>query len=170
MQQMGYQYCAEDLGVFGINRTGPDLVDRLTSMPIWADCFCDFNEFAVKKAGYEPIDIFFRGLAYRMMWKLNWDIKRDSLKLGIRDPYAFQLLKIFNEVADYMVEREILAEEKGVVYNYNQGRILWAFDDFDADAVGGKHVQDISNGREMVINKNKFKAVKNCVYKILPVS
>jgi hypothetical protein len=169
MQQMGYQYCGEDMGVFGINRTGPYLADRITSLPIWADCYCDFNEFAVKKAGYEPIDIFFKGLAYRMMWKLNWNLKRKRLELGIKDPFAFQLIKAYNEVTDFMVDREILQEEKGVVYTHNQCKILWAFSDFDAEAVDVSHVKEILNGKDVIINNNAFSASKNRIYKILPV-
>jgi hypothetical protein len=169
MQKMGYQYCGEDMGVFGINRTGPDLVDRITSLPIWADCYCDFKEFAVNKAGYEPINIFFKGLAYRMMWKLNWNIKRDRLELGIKDPLAFRLIKAFNEVTDFMVDREILQGEKGVIYTHIQCKILWAFSDFDEEAVDVSNVKDILSGKDVSINNNAFRANKNCIYKILPV-
>jgi hypothetical protein len=167
MQQMGYEYCAEDMGVFGINRTGPDLVNRISSLPIWADCYCDFNEYAVKRAGYEPLDIFFKGLAYRMMWKLNWNLKRDRLELGIKDPRAFQMIKVYNEVTDFMISRKILEHENGVVYTHNQCKILWAFNDFDAEAISVSQIKDILTGKEVPINNDKFSAKKNSIYKII---
>jgi len=169
MQQMGYQYCAEDLGVFGIKRTGPDLPSRIKSLSIWADCYCDFNENVVKNAGYEPMDVFFKGLAYRMMWKIYWDIRRDRLVLGTENPLALQLIKAFNEVTDFMVNREIMPGEKGVVYSHNKHKILWAFTDFDTDAVGARNVRDVLSGKNLSIKDNGFRANKNTIYEIVQV-
>lgn len=164
MQKMGYQYCAEDMGVFGINRTGPDLLDRISSFPIWAECYCDFNEEALEKAGFEPMDIFFKGLAYRMMWKLFWNLKKDKLELGIKDSEAFKLIKIFNEVTAFMYNREILPEEKGVVYNHADQQILWAFDEFEFNLPTKLKIENLVNGDKF--SNDLLKTKKNSVYRI----
>ena len=165
MQKMGYQYCAEDLGVFGINRTGPDLLNRISSFPIWADSFCEFDEVSLKKAGFEPLAIFFKGLAYRMMWKLYWNVNEDKLNLGIVNPDAFAFIKVYNLVADLMVNREILPDEKGVVYRHENTRILWAFESFEYPQDGAISVTNIRNNTSVNINKKGcFNASELVVY------
>ncbi|HEU4678149.1 MAG TPA: hypothetical protein VFS35_01430, partial [Terrimicrobiaceae bacterium] len=79
MQRIGYVYGNEDLGVFGVHRHGPPLAGRLESLFLWADCVTDFDAAAVRAAGADPDDVFFRGLAYRMMWTLHWDVVKDLL-------------------------------------------------------------------------------------------
>lgn len=164
MQKMGYQYCAEDMGVFGINRTGPGLLDRISSLPIWADSFCDFDEKQVRNAGYEPIDIFFKGLAYRMMWKLYWNIDKDRLELGTEDPRAYRLLKAFNEVEEVMIDRNILPDEKGVTYCSGSRSVLWAFSDFIHALPGMAEVKDLNSGEKQ--RKDRVAVFKNHVYLI----
>jgi hypothetical protein len=168
MQNMGYQYCAEDMGVFGIKRTGPDLLDRINNISIWDDCFCDFNEHSLIKAGYEPMDIFFKGMAYRMIWKLYWSFKNDKLELGIDNPAAYALIKVYNKVADFMFNREILPQEKGVVYTHGNISILWAFMNFEFFE---KSIQSVTNLlNESPVNlteKGSFNVSKLTVYKIV---
>ena len=166
MQKMGYQYCAEDMGVFGINRTGPDLVDRISSFPIWADCYCRFDEKAVKKAGYQPIDIYFKGLAYRMMWWIMWDMQHDKLLYGIDNPLAFNLIKVYNKVTDFMFNREILDNEKGVVYTKDKTSVLWAFEDFEFKMNEIKNVINLVDGKSVKYSKEAFSANKLGIYKI----
>ncbi|MBE3134785.1 MAG: hypothetical protein IMZ55_15050, partial [Acidobacteria bacterium] len=68
MQRLGYEYCNEDLGVFGVHRHGPGVEARLESLPLWTECLAGFDVPAIEKAGGDPDDVFFRGLAYRMVW------------------------------------------------------------------------------------------------------
>jgi hypothetical protein len=164
MQKMGYQYCAEDLGVFGINRTGPDVKDRITSIHLWQDAYCDFNEKQVKEAGYEPMDIFFKGLAYRMVWKLYWDIKSDQLRLGIEDQRAYQLLKIFAEVEPFLYHREILEDDKGVVYRNNGKQVLWCFQGMSFPLSKRERIKNFVTGR--IVKGTTVKGEKNHVYLI----
>lgn len=164
MQKMGYHYCAEDMGVFGINRTGPSLLDRIGSLPVWADSFCEFDEHSVKKAGFEPLDIYFKGMAYRMMWKLFWDTKTDKLVLGIDNPEAYKLIKVYNEVTDLMYNRTILPEEKGVVYTHASQQVLWAFNDFDFNLSSKMKIENLSTGERFTAKSLKTK--KNSVYRI----
>ena len=116
MQDMGYSYCGEDLGVFGVHRHGPEIENILPCMPLWPECIINFNEDAVLKAGLVPIEVFFKGLAYRTVWTLLWDFNQQQLHLGIKDPKAFGLLKIFNQVNEYMHAREISDKENYVKY------------------------------------------------------
>lgn len=165
MQKMGYQYCAEDMGVFGINRSGPDLLNRINSLPIWADSFCEFDEVSLKKSGFEPLPIFFKGLAYRMMWKLYWNVSEDKLDLGIENLDAFAFIKVYNLVADMMVNREILSGEKGVVYRYENTSVLWAFENFEYPQDGAISVTNILNNTSININgKSSFNASELVVY------
>jgi hypothetical protein len=166
MQKDGYQYCGEDMGVFGINRTGPALVERIPSLPMWADCYCDFNENDVRKAGYEPMDIFFKGLAYRMMWKIYWNIRQDKLYMGTENPLAFKLIKIFNQVNDFMFNREILPGEKGVLYTQGETSILWAFENFSFPLKVSGRISNMLDNKE-INAKESFKASKLNVYKIV---
>jgi hypothetical protein len=139
MQKMGYVYCNEDLGVFGIHRHGPNLLARLDSLFLWSDCICGFDPVVVKQAGLEPDDIFFRGLAYRMMWNVHWDIKRDVLSFhheGLRgeedapQPLHYELWRAYNRVENFMRDRTILDGESGVLYRSGDTQVLWAFSDF----------------------------------------
>lgn len=168
MQKDGYHYCGEDMGVFGINRTGPDMIDRISTLPLWADCYCDFNETAAKKAGFEPMGVFFKGLAYRMMWKIYWDIKKDKLELGTSNPLAYKLLKVFNLATEYMYNREILADEKGVIYSLGKTSVLWAFEDFDFLRKDIKSITNMLDGGLVDFpGINSFKASGLVVYKIV---
>ncbi|NEW81437.1 MAG: twin-arginine translocation signal domain-containing protein [Mariniphaga sp.] len=168
MQKDGYHYCGEDMGVFGINRTGPDMVDRISSLPLWTDCYCDFNEANAKKAGFEPMDIFFKGLSYRIMWKMYWDIKKDKLELGTSNPLAYKLLKVFNLATEYMYNREILADEKGVIYQLGKTSVLWAFEDFDFSQKNIKSIINMLDGSLVNFDeKDSFKASGLVVYKIV---
>ncbi len=164
MQKMGYQYCGEDMGVFGINRTGPDVVDRANSLFIWQDAYCDFNANTLRKAGYEPFDVFFKGLAYRTMWKVYWDIKKDTLNIGIDDVRAFELIKIFNEVSVDMYNREILEDEVGVVYTKGDKMLLWSFNTFKYPLPKSSKVKELFSGKRY--SAKIILAKKNEVYRI----
>jgi hypothetical protein len=164
MQNMGYHYCAEDLGVFGINRTGPDVTDRITSLHIWADSYCKFNEETIRTAGYEPMDIFFKGLAYRMMWMLFWDIKNQKLELGTENPAAYALIKIFNKVTRSMYNREILADENGVIYSRKEVQILWAFSNFEFPLPAKYLVENLVDSNKA--ETDKVMAKRNRVYRM----
>lgn len=139
MQHLGYHYCNEDLGVFGTHRHGPGVAARLDSLPIWTDCIASFDIPALQKVGADPDTVFFRGLAYRMMWSLFWDITRDTLSFNYGSvrgdydrptPWHVQLLKAYNVVTDRMHAREILPGETAVVYRHGETQVLWAFTDF----------------------------------------
>ncbi len=79
MQQYGYHYSGEDIGVFGLRRSGPGIERRLDSLFLWGDCYVTFDREAISKAGQEPDDIFFRGLAYRLMWNVYWNFTRQTI-------------------------------------------------------------------------------------------
>ncbi len=141
MQKLGYRYNAEDLGVFGVHRTGPRVADRLDNLFIWPECLAEFDVRGIEAAGGDPAAVFFQGLAYRMMWVLFWPPNKDELSFryhGNRDerdrPSAWHisLLKAFHEINDLMRNRRVLSEQQGVIYRPNdQQQVLWAFDDFD---------------------------------------
>jgi hypothetical protein len=167
MQKTGYQYCAEDMGVFGINRTGPDMLSRINSLPIWSDSYCRFNETVLKDAGYEPMDIFFKALAYRMMWYLFWSFRKNRLDLGTENPLAYTLLKVYNQVTDFMYNREILTNENGVVYRSGKSVVLWAFEDFDFSVENIKSITNVMDGRQVInAGKDFFRASRLVVYKM----
>ena len=157
MQRAGYQYCNEDLGVFGLHRHGPGIHARLDSLPIWQECICTFDRAEIEKAGADPDDIFFRGLAYRMMWILCWDIRNDRLtwhyagrRIAADDPSPWQLalLKAFNEVNDLMANREILPGETGVIYRAGNRQVLWAFTPMTLPLAVPSTVRDVLAGSE----------------------
>ena len=155
LQRMGFVYCGEDIGVFGIHRTGPAMATRLGSLPLWTECIANFDVPAIEKAGADAGDVFFRGLAYRMMWFVYWDIKRNCLSYYYQDvrggydlPTAWQLglLRIFNQVNDCMRNREILPGEGGVLYRASGKRVLWAFADLELALPDTAEIRDLTEG------------------------
>jgi hypothetical protein len=173
MQKMGYRYCGEDIGVFGIHRSGPPIETRLKSLPLWGECLAMFDVSAIQKAGAEPDDVFFQALAYRMMWFIYWDIQREELSFNygsIRGDYDrpnewhISLLKVFNQVNDLMLNREILSDEKGVMYRAKNYQVLWALQNFDFNLAGDSLVVDINTGKN--IQTRILKTTKYHVYKV----
>ena len=152
MQASGYLYCNEDLGVFGIHRHGPGIAARLDNLPLWSECIAPFDTKEIEKAGGDADDIFFRGLAYRMMWGLHWNIARDESSWNYTNepnpPTAWhlKLLKAFNQVGELMDIREILPDEAGVLWRAHAGaQVLWAFSDFMIPLESPCRVSDLLN-------------------------
>lgn len=173
MQEYGYVYGNEDLGVFGIHRHGPGIQARLDSLFMWSDCICNFDVPSIQKAGADPDDVFFRGLAYRQMWSVVWDIKGDALSFnyyGLRGefdrPQAWHLalLKVYNEANDLMRNREILPRERGVLYRAGGKQVLWAFADFKLPLGAETPVQDVLAGSTTAVTE--LRAAKHRVYVI----
>lgn len=155
MQRIGYVYCNEDLGVFGVHRHGPGIEMRLDSLPLWCECIATFDYPAIAKTGADPDDVFFRGLAYRLMWMLNWDIKTNALTWhysGVRDEHdratltQIALFQAFKEVGSDMQQREILPGEAGVLWQSDSRRVVWAFEDFDFALDDPQRVCDVLSG------------------------
>ncbi len=162
MQKIGYQYCNEDLGVFGIHRHGPGIEKRLTSLSMWTDCLANFDVPAILKAGADPDDVFFRALAYRMMWMIYWDMNSDQLSFnyaGVRGDYDLptawhlSLIKAYNQVGNLMRNRTILPYEAGVIYQSDGVRVLWAFEDVELSLEGEARIRNVLDGGEQQGNK-----------------
>ena len=176
MQKIGYRYCGEDIGVFGIHRTGPRVETRIGSLPLWAECIAIFDTQALQKAGSNPDDIFFRGLAYRTMWDIYWDAQRNQLSFTFNNRGDFDRptdwhisqLKVFNQVNDLMINREILPDEKGVVYRADGEQVLWAFQNFDFKLPANSSVLNVNTGEK--VQTRLLQAVKNHVYHVKPSS
>ena len=165
MQQMGYIYCGEDIGVFGVHRSGPGVDMRFNCMHIWTDCLAEFNTDLITKAGFDPVDILFKGIAYRMIWFVHWNPRTGELvtQPGGRTKFPqFNFFKIFNEVEKYMFNRQILENEKGVVYHHDGKTVVWAFADFDFPLKSRPKVKNMET--RQVIQTNILKAKKNNIY------
>jgi hypothetical protein len=156
MQRLGYEYCGEDVGVFGVHRHGPGVVQRLGSLPLWSDCVAWFDRAALRKAGADLEDVFFRGLACRMVWGLSWDLKKLRLSLrqeGLRDeddaPTAGELglLGAYARVESAMqARRQILPDGAGVLYEGGAHSVLWAFRPLDVTLAEAVTVRDVLTG------------------------
>ena len=173
MQRIGYVYGNEDLGVFGIHRHGPAVVARLDSLFMWADCVASFDVPAIRRSGHEPDDIYFRGLAYRMMWTLHWDVSRDVLSFryggaiceeDVPGAQHIALLHAYNEVEPAMRKRTIFPEEAGVLYRSESMQVLWAFRDLSLPVKERQSIREVLTGE--VIERPPFAAKKNRVYLI----
>lgn len=173
MQKMGYAYCNEDGGVFGIHRHGPGLRMRMASLCLWSDCIAGFDAGAVREAGGDPDAIFFRGLAYRLMWAVHWNPERDGLSFHyghVRDeedvprPDHLALFHAFNEAWEVMCgTRTVLPGETGVVYRHGSRRVLWAFDDLAFPLEDGDTVREWPGG-EAFAGSGLLQAKKHHVY------
>ncbi len=174
MQKLGYAYGNEDLGVFGVHRHGPALAGRLDSLFLWADCITDFDATAVRLAGGDPDDVFFRGLAYRMMWTLHWDVAKDLVCFCYGGPqgdddlprrWHLDVLRAYNRVQEMMGgARTILPDEAGVLYQSPSRHVLWAFEDMDAPVEHVRSICDVLSGE--VVTRAPFFARNHRVYVI----
>ncbi|MHA4806879.1 hypothetical protein ACX0G9_02165 [Flavitalea flava] len=165
MQEAGYSYCGEDLGVFGIHRHGPDMHRISTCMPLWRDCVINFDAGRVGQ-GNDPLAVFFKGLAYRIGWALRWDFSKDRLEPGIEDPRAFQYIKAFNAVNELMKLRHILPDEKGVQYIAGDGHTicLWTMVPHTLTFEGNRKIWDVMTDKR--INTDKLEARAMGIYTI----
>ena len=175
MQRMGYSYCNEDLGVFGINRHGPALPMRLESLFLWANCLAEFDPLYVQEKGLAADDVFFQGIAYRVMWSIHWNIKQDVLTFrysGPRSdedlvrPWHSSILHAFNRVENLMQERTILPGEAGVIYRAGDRQVLWAFRDFDFPLERNTRVSDVLG--EETFAASDLQAKRNHLYLLSP--
>jgi hypothetical protein len=157
MQRMGYHYAGEDLGAFGVNRSGPGVAMRLASLPLWGNSLCVYDVPAIRKEGADPAEVFFRGLAYRLMWYLYWDAGSDRLTFhqgqprGGYDrptPWHLALIRACNAAYEVMRgRRTILPGEAGVVYQKDHRLVLWSFTDSEFPT-GGARARNLLDGTE----------------------
>ncbi len=175
MQRIGYIYGNEDLGVFGIHRHGPPVAARLENLFLWNDCVASFDPSAISRANRDPDAIYFRGLAYRLMWALHWDINKDVLSFRYEglscqedQPRAHHLalLRAFNQVEPAMRERTILPDETGVLYRSPLRKVLWAFEDLSLSVEERQSIQDVLSTE--IIHQRPFYAKKHRIYLIEP--
>lgn len=162
MQQSGYQIVGEDVGVFGISRSGPGIEMRLDNLPLWQDSLIPFRVADIEKAGYNADSVFFEGLAYRQMWILYWHIERDSLSfdysaevlekgqvLSVPNEWHLNLLKAYNVAAPIVsapeAVRHILPDGKGVEYRVGDKRVLWTFEEVALDETEGVTITDLTD-------------------------
>lgn len=175
MQRLGYQYNAEDLGVFGIHRHGPRVQDRLNNLSIWAECLAEFDVRGIEEVGADPDDVFFRGLAYRLMWVLHWHVAKDEITFhygGARDdrdrPSAWQinLLKVFNQVNDLMRNRQVWPGERAVEYHVGDRQVIWAFDKLTIPLDGSHRIHELTADHYEF--GSEVRTLPRCVYLVEP--
>jgi hypothetical protein len=172
MQGYGYHYSGEDVGVFGLRRAGPGIEKRLNDLFLWGDGYAEFNRRAVLDAGRDPDEIFFQGMAYRLIWSLVWNFDREVVSFRMNggdsedDPTAWHLglVRAFNEVGPRMLNRTVLEEGRGVIYGQEDSRILWAFADFELELPPGTGVREILGVRLSKVTR--LRAEKYHIYEI----
>jgi len=127
---------------------------RGITLPIWVECYTNFNASAISEAGLDVDDVFFRGLAYRVTWMLRWHPKQKVVTWkydraddsGRPTDWQLSVFKAFGEVNDLMRNREILPKEKGVIYRSDGKRVLWAFQNFTLPLEGPTPIRDVLAG------------------------
>nr|MBA4167040.1 hypothetical protein [Chitinophagaceae bacterium] len=161
MQEMGFSYCGEDLGVFGIHRHGPDMDMMLDTLPIWGECIINFDEKIAIRSGFDPLRLFFKGLAYRIMWNVQWRFKSQKADAGISDPKAYVFLNIFNAVNELMHTREILRSEEAITYLSKDGKtkVWWVLKDHIVKLEGKSVINNISENRKSIAGSLDAKAL-----------
>ena len=155
MQANGYRWSGEDLGVFGVRRAGPSIAARLSNLHLWADSYAVFDVEAIRAANEDPEDIFFRALAYRSMWYLYWDCNRGELTwnhAGIRGPSDHPtapqsaLYHAFNDVIEHMDRRQVLPDEKGILWSSGTHRVLWSCQPLSLPFTSATVIHDVLAG------------------------
>jgi hypothetical protein len=161
MQRQGYVYCNEDCGVFGLHRSGPSVAKRLDNLSMWREFVTLFDVRAIRKAGADPQDVFFQGLAYRMIWSLIWNVGRRELNFTWDDSsddnrpseWHLALYTAYNDVEQHMKRRRtILPEMGGVLYSDGPKQVHWSFasGQFPLDRV--LEVRDVLSGEAWQTN------------------
>jgi hypothetical protein len=174
MQEYGYHYCGEDVGLFGLRRSGPGIAARLDSLFLWGDSYVAFDRAAIRKEGHDPDDIFFRGLAYRVMWNLYWNFSRQTVSFsqvgGTDDdnptPWHKALLRAFDQAEGCMLQRHVLPADQGVRYRGRDGDVLWAFSSFEYPLKPKQRSRNLVTGASFT--DSPLRAEKYGVYEILP--
>ena len=173
MQKTGYIFSGEDQGVFGINRSGGFTPSRIESLPMWENSVSFFEPGLLSSSGHDPDNIFFQGLAFRMIWILTWEPKSGSLFWSAKDrippsEWQISMLKIYSEVEPLMFNRRILPMETGVLYSDNAGskHVLWNFSSQTVRTSPHSSVKTM--GRESIVHEktNSFDAEPLTVYLI----
>ena len=161
MQRLGYDYCTEDLGVFGTHRHGPGIELRLNCLPLWSECYAQFEPEKIIAAGDDPARVFFEGLACRLMWTLFWDPATGTVGFHQPeagkpaapcppDPEQLALLAAFNLAEPEMRgPREILPERSAVVYHGEHATVVWACRDLDWPLPPGTRLVELPSLHEV---------------------
>ena len=176
MQHVGYLYCGEDTGVFGIHRSGPGIAARLDNLALWSDSLAGFDVPAIEAAGGDPDAVYFAGLAYRMVWQIHWAIEHDALSFHVGSrrgsfdaptPWHLSLVQAYNAAVEAMDVRTILPGERGVLYHAAAGRVrvLWAFEPLELELPQGAAVEDLLTGERLAVS-GVVAAARQHVYKI----
>ena len=180
MQQMGYRYSGEDNGMIGVNRGGPSCVRAADQLHLWGNAIIGFDAPALKAAGHDADDVFFRALSYRVMWFLYWQIGADRLswrhdanqttEVDLPTPWQISLLHAFSDCEAHMHQRTILPGEHGVVYRglNNSVQVLWAFNDLKLDVPAGSKVRDVTEGTTTTLANGQLSGKRHHVYMISP--
>ena len=164
MQRMGYHYCGEDHGVFGVHRAGWNIPTNLNYLFIWSDCLQNFDVPLLREIGADPDDVFFKALAYRAVWLLHWNPRHNCLSFhqyefrGDFDaPTALHLnlLRAFDAVESLMTHRLILHNESGVYYKAFDGtQVLWSFQDMDFPVPRETVVRDVMENQSWIAHES----------------
>lgn len=177
MQAIGYSYSGEDNGVFGVSRCGGTDAGRLHSLFLWTDSIGHFDVPTIRHAGLDPDEVFFRGLAYRMVWMINWDPQADRLSFHQprwRDEYDtpaehhLRLIRAYRDIERHMRHRTVLRDERGVFYEDHGVRVLWACGSMSLDLGGPFWVNDVLNDERAI--SDHVHAAQRGVYLIHPLS
>ncbi len=157
MQEAGYHYCNEDTGVFGLHRHGPSLETRLGNFVMWSDHICNFDARRMKDLGLDIDQVFFEGLAHRMMWTLYWNIDMDRLTysyggsddaLDTPSEWQISVFKAYNEVEKHMVTRTVMPFNAGVMYTDKSGiEVIWSFGECHVEFAKACKVLDVLSGK-----------------------
>ena len=155
MQEMGFVYNNEDVGVFGLHRHGPGAAARVDTLFMWSDCLVAFDRQSLSRAGADPDDVFFRGLAYRMMWMLHWvpSARRLSFLDGGRTvdppgPWHLGLIRAYDQVEHLMLRAHVLPREQGVIYHHGPQAVLWCFEQHTMDLKRPHSFCDVLSGEQ----------------------
>lgn len=161
MQGYGYRWNGEDLGMFGVHRTGPTVVSRLDSPHLWGDTHGVFDVPSILAVGADPEAVFLSTLAYRGVWYMYWDIHQSEVTWryeGARNdldrvtPTQVALMHAFNAVIDRMDRRTVLPEERGVLWHSGADRVLWTLKELTLPLTGPTLVKEEVTGTTATVS------------------
>jgi hypothetical protein len=177
MQKDGYVICGEDVGMFGLSRSGPDIAMRVDSLPLWMDSYCDFDPSSLGLKEADARELFLRGLAYRVMWKIYYDVPSRELTFrigGVKQEtdrptdWHRDALHAYSKALPYMKRRTVTEDESSVRYDSEEGSVFWSLRPSEVVFEQTKRILNLMDGEEVVANRASLRACQ--VYLVLPVT
>jgi hypothetical protein len=124
---------------------------------MWVDSYCPFDPLVAEKLGGNADDVFFKGLAFRVMWQLYYHVPSQAVTFHYgeaRGPFDHptawhgKVLRAYSAALPYMSNRTITDLDASVVYKKDDCQVIWSFKDQEVRFDQLMTITDLIEGHE----------------------